>query len=57
MYQKPIDHEGQNLRLHPDLGTVVAIDGDLKPDHPFVNAAPNFLTAPTNTLADLLPKP
>ena len=30
---------GQNLRLHPDLGTVVAIDGDLNPGMPMVSAA------------------
>jgi hypothetical protein len=26
-----VSNTGQNLRLHPDLGTVVAIDGNLNP--------------------------
>ncbi|MEX2512486.1 MAG: DUF4394 domain-containing protein [Cyclobacteriaceae bacterium] len=34
-----VTNTGQNFRLHPDLGTVVAIDGDLKPGDPWVNGA------------------
>ncbi len=48
-----VSDAGQNLRLHPDLGTVVAIDGDLNPGHPFVNAAAyanNIASAETTVL-------
>ncbi|WP_194776830.1 DUF4394 domain-containing protein [Pararhodonellum marinum] len=47
-----VSDEGQNLRLHPDLGTVVAEDGNLNPGSPFVNGAAytnNFANA-TSTL-------
>ncbi|WP_209330425.1 DUF4394 domain-containing protein [Lunatimonas salinarum] len=32
-----VSNTGQNLRLHPELGTVVATDGDLNPGYPMVN--------------------
>ena len=44
---------GQNLRLHPDLGTVAAIDGNLNPGTPFVSGAAytnNVAGATTTTL-------
>ena len=44
---------GQNLRLHPDLGTVVATDGDLNPGMPMVSGAAytnNFAGTTTTTL-------
>lgn len=34
-----VSNTGQNLRLHPDLGTVVATDGNLNPGSPSVTAA------------------
>lgn len=34
-----ITESGQNLRLHPDLGTVVAVDGSLNPGMPHATAA------------------
>ncbi|GMQ27727.1 DUF4394 domain-containing protein [Algoriphagus confluentis] len=34
-----VTENGQNLRLHPDLGTVVAVDGMLNPGMPQVDAA------------------
>lgn len=34
-----VSNNGQNLRLHPDLGTVVATDGNLNPGTPSVTAA------------------
>lgn len=34
-----VTETGQNLRLHPDLGTVVATDGSLNPGSPMVSAA------------------
>lgn len=34
-----VSNTGQNLRLHPDLGTIVATDGNLNPGTPFVTAA------------------
>lgn len=34
-----VSNTGQNLRLHPDLGTVVFTDGNLKPGSPKVNGA------------------
>ena len=34
-----VTDSGQNLRLHPDLGTVVATDGNLNPGMPKVSAA------------------
>lgn len=41
-----VSNTGQNLRLHPDLGTVVAVDGNLNPGTPFVTGA-----AYTNNIA------
>jgi hypothetical protein len=41
-----VTDSGQNLRLHPDLGTVVATDGDLNPGTPMVSGA-----AYTNNIA------
>jgi len=34
-----VTETGQNLRLHPDLGTVAATDGNLNPGNPKVSAA------------------
>ncbi|HSJ67654.1 MAG TPA: DUF4394 domain-containing protein [Anditalea sp.] len=34
-----VSNTGQNLRLHPDLGTVAVVDGTLNPHNPEVNAA------------------
>lgn len=34
-----VSNTGQNLRLHPDLGTVVFVDGNLNPGTPSVNGA------------------
>jgi hypothetical protein len=34
-----VSNTGQNLRLHPDLGTVVFVDGNLNPGMPMVNGA------------------
>lgn len=48
-----VSNTGQNLRLHPDLGTVVFTDGMLNPGTPFVNAAAytnNIAGATTTTL-------
>lgn len=48
-----VSNTGQNLRLHPDLGTVVAVDGDLNPGMPFVNGAAytnNVATASSTVL-------
>ncbi|MFD2036589.1 DUF4394 domain-containing protein [Belliella marina] len=42
-----VSNLGQNLRLHPDLGTVVAVDGNLNPGSPMVNGA-----AYTNSIAN-----
>lgn len=41
-----VSNAGQNLRLHPDLGTVVAVDGNLNPGTPFITGA-----AYTNNIA------
>ncbi|MBB1194802.1 hypothetical protein DNC80_14120 [Flavobacterium sp. SOK18b] len=41
-----VSNTGQNLRLHPDLGTVVAVDGNLNPGTPAVTAG-----AYTNNIA------
>lgn len=41
-----VSNTGQNLRLHPDLGTVVAVDGNLNPGTPFITGA-----AYTNNIA------
>lgn len=47
-----VSNSGQNLRLHPDLGTVVATDGNLNPGTPSVSAAAytNNVAAATSTL-------
>lgn len=34
-----VSNTGQNLRLHPDLGTVAFVDGNLNPGSPSVNGA------------------
>ncbi len=41
-----VSNTGQNLRLHPDLGTVVSVDGNLNPGTPSVTAG-----AYTNNIA------
>ena len=48
-----VSNTGQNLRLHPDLGTVAVTDGNLNPGTPFINGAAyanNFVGATTTTL-------
>lgn len=48
-----VTNTGQNLRLHPDLGTVVATDGRLNPGTPMVSGAAyanNIAGAATTTL-------
>lgn len=48
-----VSNTGQNLRLHPDLGTVAAVDGNLNPGTPFVTGAAyanNVAGATTTTL-------
>ena len=48
-----MSNTGQNLRLHPDLGTIVFTDGNLNPGTPFINAAAytnNFAGATTTVL-------
>ena len=47
-----VSNTGQNLRLHPDLGTVVATDGNLNPGMPMVNGAAytNNVAGATSTL-------
>ncbi|WP_396177953.1 DUF4394 domain-containing protein [Flavobacterium sp.] len=48
-----VSNTGQNLRLHPDLGTVVFTDGSLNPGSPNVNAAAydnNFAMSTATTL-------
>ncbi len=47
-----VSNTGQNLRLHPDLGTVVAVDGSLNPGMPMVNGAAynNSVAGATTTL-------
>ncbi len=48
-----VSNTGQNLRLHPDLGTVVFTDGSLNPGTPTVNAAAydnNFAMSTATTL-------
>jgi hypothetical protein len=48
-----VSDNGQNLRLHPDLGTVAAIDGNLNPGSPTVSAAAytnNFAGATSTVL-------
>ncbi|MEX2567437.1 MAG: DUF4394 domain-containing protein [Cyclobacteriaceae bacterium] len=48
-----VTNTGNNFRLHPDLGAVVAIDGDLKPGDPWINGtayANNIPNAATTEL-------
>lgn len=48
-----VSNSGQNLRLHPDLGTVAEVDGSLNPDSPYINGAAytnNFATASSTVL-------
>ncbi|MEZ4904583.1 MAG: DUF4394 domain-containing protein [Spirosomataceae bacterium] len=48
-----VSNTGQNLRLHPDLGTVAAVDGNLNPGTPMVSASAytnNFAGATTTAL-------
>ena len=48
-----VSNTGQNLRLHPDLGTVVFTDGSLNPGSPIVNGAAytnNFASSTATTL-------
>lgn len=48
-----VSNTGQNLRLQPDLGTVVGTDTNLNPNSPFVNSAAytnNFRTATSTVL-------
>ncbi|MFN3754858.1 DUF4394 domain-containing protein [Flavobacterium sp.] len=48
-----VSDTGQNLRLHPDLGTVVFTDGNLNPGTPVVNAGAytnNFAGSTTTAL-------
>lgn len=48
-----VSNTGQNLRLHPDLGTVAATDGNLNPGMPSITGAAyseNVATATTTTL-------
>lgn len=48
-----VSNTGQNLRLHPDLGTVVATDMNLNPSTPAVSGAAytnNFATTATTAL-------
>jgi hypothetical protein len=51
-----VSSTGQNLRLHPDLGTVVATDGRLNPGSPSITGAAytnNFAGATTTTLFNI----
>ncbi|SHG73160.1 DUF4394 domain-containing protein [Pedobacter caeni] len=51
-----VSNTGQNLRLHPETGAVVFIDGILKPGSPSISAAAytnNFLGATETTLFDI----
>lgn len=47
-----VSNSGQNLRLHPDLGTVAATDGNLNPGSPSVTGAAytNNAASATSTL-------
>ncbi len=48
-----VSNTGQNLRLHPDFGTVASSDGNLNPGAPAISAAAytnNFAGATTTTL-------
>lgn len=48
-----VSNTGQNLRLHPDLGTIAGTDGTLKPGTPAVSGAAytnNFIGASTTNL-------
>tara|TARA_R110001592_G_scaffold105579_3_gene297004 strand:- start:311595 stop:313058 length:1464 start_codon:yes stop_codon:yes gene_type:complete len=48
-----VTSSGENFRLHPDLGTVVAIDGDLKPGDPMVNGAAYTNNIPNASTTEL----
>ncbi|WP_316819608.1 DUF4394 domain-containing protein [Pedobacter gandavensis] len=51
-----VGNDGQNLRLHPETGAVVAIDGTLKPGTPAISAAAytnNFFGATETILFDI----
>lgn len=51
-----ISNTGQNLRLHPDLGTIAAVDAKLNPSTPAVTAAAytnNFSGATATVLYDI----
>lgn len=51
-----VSDNGQNLRLHPDLGTIAAIDMNLNPGTPNVSATAytnNFAGATTTVLFDI----
>ena len=51
-----VSSTGQNLRLHPDLGTVASTDGRLNPDSPGITGAAytnNFAGATTTTLFNI----
>lgn len=51
-----VSNTGQNLRLHPTLGTAVATDGSLNPGTPTVDASAytnNFAGATTTTLYNI----
>ncbi|MFA9187060.1 DUF4394 domain-containing protein [Flavobacterium sp. FBOR7N2.3] len=48
-----VSNTGQNLRLHPDLGTIVGTDGILNPSTPAVSGAAytnNFISTATTNL-------
>jgi len=48
-----VSNTGQNLRIHPDLGTVAFTDGNLNPGSPVISGAAytnNFITSTTTTL-------
>lgn len=51
-----VTNTGQNLRLHPETGMVVATDGQLNPGSPFISAAAytnNFAGAVSTVLYDI----
>lgn len=51
-----VSNTGQNLRIHPETGAVVSVDGILKPGSPAISAAAytnNFAGATETTLFDI----
>ena len=51
-----VGNDGQNLRLHPDLGTIAAVDAALNPGTPSVSGVAytnNFSGATSTTLFDI----